>query len=62
MARKSNLIKLGDAIQQLFKQENLDTKISQFSVKNDWKDIAGEPIANSTSEIFFNGKIVFCHS
>jgi predicted nucleic acid-binding Zn ribbon protein len=59
MAKKNNLIKLGDAIGQIFKQEKLDIKISQFSVKNDWKDIVGELIAKSTTEIFFNGTTVF---
>lgn len=59
MAKKNNLIKLGDAINQIFKQEKLDIKISQFSVKNGWKDIVGELIANSTTDIFFNEKIVF---
>lgn len=59
MAKKNNLIKLGDAIDQLFRQEKLDIKISQFSVKNGWKDIVGEMIANSTTEIFFNEKLVF---
>lgn len=59
MAKKSNLIKLGDAISQLFKQEKLDIKMSQFSVKSSWKDIVGEMVANSTSEIYFNDKIIF---
>lgn len=59
MPKKSNLIKLGDAISQLFKEENLDVKISQFTVKNSWKDIAGELIAQNTTEIFFNNKIIF---
>ena len=59
MAKKNNLVKLGDAINQLFKEENLDVKISQFSVKNNWKEIAGGPIAASTTEIFFNKKIIF---
>jgi predicted nucleic acid-binding Zn ribbon protein len=59
MAKKNNLIKLGDAINQLFKQEKLDVKISQFSVKSGWKDIVGDMIANSTTEIFFNEKTVF---
>ena len=59
MARKSNLIKIGDAINQLFKQEKLDVKISQFSVKNNWKDIVGEMIAKNTTEIYFNEKILF---
>ncbi|MBA3662590.1 MAG: DUF721 domain-containing protein [Bacteroidetes bacterium] len=59
MAKKNNLVKLGDAITQLFKQENLDVKISQFSVKNNWKEIAGEPIAVNTTDIFFNNKTIF---
>lgn len=59
MAKKNNLIKLGDAIHQIFKQEKLDIKISQFSVKNGWKDIVGEIIAKSTTEVSFNGTTVF---
>src|SRR5437868_3239999 len=59
MAKKSNLIKLGDAINQLFKQEKLDVKISQFTVKNNWKDIVGDIVAKSTSDIYFNDKTIF---
>ncbi len=59
MAKKNNLIKLGDAINQLFKQEKLDVKISQFSVKNGWKDIVGEMVANNTKDISFHEKTVF---
>ena len=57
--RKTNLIKLGDAIDQLFKQEKLDIKISQHAIKNNWKDIVGDIIANSTSEIYFNESVIF---
>ena len=59
MARKSNLIKVGDAIQQLFKKEKLDIKMSQFSVKKSWSEIAGNAIAINTTDIFFNNKIIF---
>jgi predicted nucleic acid-binding Zn ribbon protein len=59
VARKSNLIKLGDAINQLFKQEKLDIKISQFTVKNSWKDVVGEVIAQNTTEVSFNNTTVF---
>ncbi len=59
MARKSNLIKLGDAISQLLKEEKLDIRLSQFSVRNGWKDIAGEMIARNTSAIYFNNKTVY---
>jgi predicted nucleic acid-binding Zn ribbon protein len=59
MAKKSNLIKLGDAIDQLFKDAKLDVKISRFSVKNSWKEIVGEVISKNTSGIFFNDKVIF---
>jgi predicted nucleic acid-binding Zn ribbon protein len=59
MAKKSNLIKLGDAISQLFKQEKLDVKISQFSVKNGWADIVGSMVAKNTTEISFKDKTIF---
>lgn len=59
MSKKSNLIKLGDAISQLFKQEKLDVKISQFAVKTSWKEIVGEVVARNTSEISFNNQTIF---
>ncbi len=59
MAKKSNLIKLGDAISELFRQEKLDVKISQFTVKNSWKEIVGDMVARNTAEISFNDKTIF---
>jgi hypothetical protein len=52
--RKSNLISLGDAINQILKQERLDVKLSRFSVKNAWSEIAGSMIANHTISIGFD--------
>jgi predicted nucleic acid-binding Zn ribbon protein len=57
--KKSNLIKLGDAINQLFKQEKLDVRLSQFSIRNSWKEIAGPMIAKNTTAIHFNDKTIF---
>ena len=58
MAKQSNLIKLGDAISQLLKQEHLDVKIARFAVKNGWKDVVGEMIAKNTSEVSFREKTI----
>jgi predicted nucleic acid-binding Zn ribbon protein len=52
--RKDNLIKLGDAINQMLKQERLDVKLSRFAVKNAWEEIAGKMIANHTTQIAFD--------
>lgn len=57
--KKSNLIKLGDAINQLLKQEKLDVKLSRFTVKNSWSEIVGEMVAKNTTDIFFSEKTVF---
>ena len=59
MALKSNLIKLGDAINEIFKKEKLDVRLSQYSIKNSWSEIAGEMIAKNTSSLHFNDKVIF---
>lgn len=57
--KKNNLIRLGDAINEFLKQEKLDVKLSRFAVKNSWKEIVGEHIANNTLEIAFNEQTLF---
>lgn len=57
--RKSNLIKLGDAIQAILKEEKLDIKLSQHAVKTGWKEIVGQAIANHTSELYFQQSTLF---
>ena len=59
MAKKSNLIKLGDAINELFREHRLDVRLSQFSVRSGWKEIAGPVIARHTTNIYFNDKTIF---
>lgn len=57
--KKSNLIKVGDAINAFLKQEKLDVKLSRFAVKNSWKEIVGEHISNNTLDISFHEQIMF---
>ena len=58
MAKQSNLIKLGDAISQLFKEEKLDEKYSIFAIRNDWEKIVGTMISKHTTQInFTNGHL-----
>lgn len=59
MAKKSNLIKLGDAISQLFKEENLDEKYSVFAIRNSWEDIVGLTVAKHTTQINYAKGILF---
>ncbi len=56
MARNQNLIKLGDAISQIFKEEKLDEKYSIFAIRNGWEGIVGKTVAKHTTQInYLNG-------
>ncbi|MBP7808754.1 MAG: DUF721 domain-containing protein [Bacteroidia bacterium] len=57
--KKSNLIKVGDAINEFLKQEKLDVKISRFTVKKNWAEIVGEHVSNNTLDISFNDTVLF---
>ncbi|MCX8079631.1 MAG: DUF721 domain-containing protein [Bacteroidia bacterium] len=51
--KKSNLIKLGDAIQEFLKEYALDDKLMQYSIKNHWDELVGKRIAKHTAQIYF---------
>lgn len=51
MAKNHNLIKLGDAISQIFKEEKLDEKYSIFAIRNGWEGIVGKTVAKHTTQI-----------
>lgn len=59
--RKSNhnLIKLGDAIAQIFKEEKLDEKYSIFAIRNGWEGIVGQTVAKHTTQINYASGILF---
>ena len=59
MARNHNLIKLGDAISQIFKEEKLDEKYSIFAIRNDWEKIVGKTVAKHTTQINYASGILF---
>jgi len=59
MAKNHNLIKLGDAISQLFKEEKLDEKYSIFAIRNGWEGIVGTLIAKHTTQINYASGILF---
>jgi hypothetical protein len=59
MAKNHNLIKLGDAISQLFKEEKLDEKYSIFAIRNGWEGIVGTLVAKHTTQINYASGIVF---
>ncbi len=59
MAKNNNLIKLGDAISQIFKEEKLDEKYSIFAIRNGWEGIVGKSVAKHTTQINYAAGILF---
>lgn len=59
MAKNHNLIKLGDAISQLFKEEKLDEKYSIFAIRNGWEGIVGTLVSKHTTQINYASGILF---
>lgn len=59
MRKNHNLIKLGDAISQIFKEEKLDEKYSIFAIRNGWENIVGKLIAKHTTQINYAAGILF---
>ena len=59
MAKNNNLIKLGDAISQIFKEEKLDEKYSIFAIRNGWESIVGKTVAKHTTQINYAQGILF---
>lgn len=58
MSKNNNLIKLGDAISHIFKQEKLEEKYSIFAIRNDWETIVGKTVAKHTTQInYLNGML-----
>lgn len=59
MSRNRNLIKLGDTIKQIFKEERLDEKYSIYAIRNGWEGIVGKTVAKHTTEIQFAKGVLF---
>jgi len=59
MRKNNNLIKLGDAISQIFKEEKLDEKYSIFAIRNGWESIVGKTVAKHTTQINYASGVLF---
>ncbi len=59
MRKNHNLIKLGDAISQIFKEEKLDEKYSIFAIRNEWEKLVGTLLAKHTTQINYAAGILF---
>ena len=59
MKRKNNQIKLGDALEALMDQYQLNAKINEIKIYESWDKLLGEPIAKHTvSKQLFGTKLL----
>lgn len=58
MKRKDNDQTLKEAIQDFLKSENMDGKLTEINIINNWEKIVGKLIAGQTSKMYFHdGKL-----
>ncbi len=51
--KKSNLIKLGEAVKEFLKEHSLDDKLLQHAIRNRWEELTGKRISVYTKNIYF---------
>lgn len=51
--KKSNLIKIGDAIKEFLKEHSLDDKLLQYAIRNRWEELTGKRISVYTKNLYF---------
>lgn len=57
--KRDNDQTLKDAIQDFLKSENMDGKLSEINIINNWEKIVGRLIASQTQKIYFHdGKMI----
>ncbi|MBS1645773.1 MAG: DUF721 domain-containing protein [Bacteroidetes bacterium] len=54
-----NTQNIATVIQRFLKENRLDTKMDVTSVQTDWRQIAGELVANHTKRLFFKETTLF---
>jgi len=59
--RRSKTQPLSKIIQEYLKEYNIDKKIKEISIINQWEEIIGKTIARSTKDIFIKNKTLFIY-
>lgn len=57
--RHSNAEQLGSIINQLIRQEGLETPLNQYRLIESWKEVMGEGIARYTGNLFIKNQTLF---
>ena len=59
--KRTNAETVGDIINRLLKEENLDTKLNEQRLLNIWVEIVGPVVARYTSRRYIINKVLYVH-
>ena len=59
--RRRNIQTLGDVLQEYVKALKLQGKLDEVRIKDEWNEMMGGAIANSTKEVYMKNDILFVH-
>jgi predicted nucleic acid-binding Zn ribbon protein len=60
-SRQSNEQSLKDVINELFEGNNMNSKLKEIHIINQWEKLVGSLIAKNTDKIYFNNGKLFLH-
>ncbi len=59
--RRNKTQTLGDVLQEYVKALKLQGKLDEVRIKDEWNEMMGGAIANSTKEVYMKNDILFVH-
>lgn len=57
--RRSKAESVGEILNQFLRQEGLETPLNQYRLINNWKEVAGDVVADYTGEIFIKNQTLY---
>jgi len=59
--KRSNTEKIGDVIRAYLEEMNIDRKLREVSLVNEWEDLVGVIIAKRTDKLYIRDGILYIH-
>ena len=59
--RRSNVQNIGDVVNELLKNLNIDHKLKEVRLTNSWGEVLGNNVARSTTKIFIKNRVLFVY-
>ena len=59
--RRNNTQSVKTVIEQILQNSKIDAKLKEVRLINNWEEIVGKMIANSTSKLYIKNRCLFIH-